>query len=195
MGYVTFPFPGLCNLIIRQFESWKLTSTGITRVPNHCISSSQTSLSRKAQASPCECQACLFITVLYSLVCSPMGVNHYFSWCNETLLFFFSFFLLPPAADTACFLAVLISHAHGEQVRIYLPYVIKNRYVINQKPSSSSYPWFLVIVLEDMKGFIFLSNVTFSTIFKPIFIFFKCIYFNGRLITLQYYSGFCHTLP
>ena len=92
MGYVTFPFPGLCNLIIRQFESWKLTSTGITRVPNHCISSSQTSLSRKAQASPCECQACLFITVLYSLVCSLMGVNHYFSWCNETLLFFFHFF-------------------------------------------------------------------------------------------------------
>ena len=41
MGYVTFPFPGLCNLVIRQFESWKLPSTGIPRVPNHRISSSQ----------------------------------------------------------------------------------------------------------------------------------------------------------
>ena len=123
MSYVTFPFPGLRNLVIRQFEPWKLTSTGITRVPNRCIASSQASLSSKAKASPCECHACLFITVLHSLVFSLVGFNHYVSGCNETLplFFFLLFFLLPPAAATACFLAVLTSHSHGEQVRIYLP--------------------------------------------------------------------------
>ena len=94
MSYVTFPFPGLRNLVIRQFEPWKLTSTGITRVPNRCIASSQASLSSKAKASPCECHACLFITVLHSLVFSLVGLNHYVSRCNETLplFFFFHFF-------------------------------------------------------------------------------------------------------
>ena len=120
MGDVTFPFPGLCNLIIRQFESWKLTSTGITRVPNHCISFFQTPLSRKAKPSPCEYLACLFITALYCLVCSLVGLNHYLCWCNETL-FFFSFF----SSTTCCSYCMLLGssypRSHGEQLRTYLP--------------------------------------------------------------------------
>ena len=104
MSYVTFPFPGLRNLVIRQFEPWKLTSTGITRVPNRCIASSQASLSSKAKASPCECHACLFITVLHSLVFSLVGFNHYVSGCNETLPLFFSFIFSPATCCSYCML-------------------------------------------------------------------------------------------
>ena len=129
MGDVTFPFPGLCNLIIRQFESWKLTSTGITRVPNHCISFFQTPLSRKAKPSPCEYLACLFITALYCLVCSLVGLNHHFCWCNETLFFFIFFFyhLLQLLHASGQFLSPLPWRAAED-----LPSISKkNRYVIN----------------------------------------------------------------
>lgn len=120
----TFLSQAFCKLVIRQFESWKLTATGIIRMPNRSISSSQTSLFMKAEALPCECQACLKVTVLYSLFCSLMSPDHYFSWWNETLhCFLFFYHLLLPLLVSCQFLSPT---APGEQERMCLPQVIKH---------------------------------------------------------------------
>ena len=68
-------------------------------------------------------------------------------------------------------------------------------------PQHQSFPWIFRVDLLGLTGLISLLSkglsrvFSSSTVYKPQFFFFPPIIFiSWRLITLQYFSGFCHTL-
>ena len=52
--------------------------------------------------------------------------------------------------------------------------------------------WFLENDVDNDMPFFFALRSLFFFLYNFFFFFYLCIYFNWRLITLQYCSGFCH---